>query len=68
MNARLLRNVCVLISDLDVHLSTWCHLVRPDVAQCNVRQAADVNSQSLQPTQQLQEISILFIFYLMIHS
>ena len=36
------------MSDLNVHLSTWCHLVRPDVTQCHVRQVADVDSQSLQ--------------------
>jgi len=40
--------VALCVSDLNVHLSTWCHFVRPDVTQCHVRQVADVDSQSLQ--------------------
>jgi len=43
-------------SDLDVHLSTRRHLVRPDVIQSNVRQAADVDSQRLQSQQQQESV------------
>ena len=40
--------VYISVSDLDVHLSTRRHLVRPDVTESYVRQAADVDSQRLQ--------------------